>query len=257
MTSGFPRPPDSGSVHLWRGRAPTEVDHADLAVLAAAEQARFRAMVPTAGARYARSRSAVRRILGGYLGEPPESLVLDRMACPGCGSAEHGPPILVHPHSRLTFSLSRSGDNWLLAVSAGRLIGVDLEDAAAVDLDLVSPMVMASAELDAFQSLPDDRARRQLFLRAWTRKEAVLKAAGIGLVAPLQEIDVQPAVDGPVRVAHSSLSGAPGWTVQDVATGSAVVAALAWQADLPPAQISWPEPAISEAGWQQVAGRVS
>ncbi|WBQ08256.1 4'-phosphopantetheinyl transferase family protein [Kribbella sp. CA-293567] len=257
MTSRFPRPPDSGSVHLWRGRATAAADPAELAVLATAELARFRAMVPAAGARYAGSRAAVRRILAGYLDEEPGRLVLDRKACPGCGSADHGPPILASPHSPLTFSLSRSGNDWLLAVSADRLIGVDLEGADAVDLELVSPMVMTPAELTAFRTQLDEHGRRRLFLRAWTRKEAVLKAAGIGLVAPLREIDVQPAVDRPVTVAHDSLVGAPAWVVQDVATGSADLAALAWQADLPPAEISWPGTALSATGWQQLAAGVS
>ena len=251
-THGFPPPPTSGAVHLFRGRAPTEPDAADLAVLDTAELERFARMVPSAGAQFAGSRAAVRRILAGYVRDIPDRLGFGRRVCPGCGSAEHGPPQLIWPRTGLAFSLSRSDYDWLLAVTADRLIGVDIEGAAAVDFDRVAPMVMTPAELAALVAEPDDQARKALFLRCWTRKEAVLKASGIGLMAPLREIDVQPAWNGLVTVSHQAIVGAASWTVQDLPAGSRCVAALAVEADLPPVEISWPA-----VDWQQLAVGVS
>lgn len=218
-------------------------DPADLAVLAPSELERFEGMATVAGARFARSRAAVRRILAGYLDEAPGRLVLGRKVCPGCGSSEHGPPTVLAPETSLGFSLSRSGDSWLLAVADGVPIGVDLEEAAEVDLALVSRMVMTPAELSILRAETDVDRQRQLFLRAWTRKEAVLKAAGIGLVAPLGEIDVQPAADGPIVVAHESMAAAGEWLVQDVALGTTHRAALATPADQP-VRLCWQHLAV-------------
>jgi 4'-phosphopantetheinyl transferase len=247
-THGFPPPPTSGAVHLFRGRAPTEPDAADLAILDAAELERFARMVPTAGAQFAGSRAAVRRILAGYVRESPERLGFGRRRCPGCGSPDHGPPELTQPATGLAFSLSRSDDDWLVAVTADRLIGVDIEGAAAVDFDRVAPMVMTPAELAALRAEPDEQARKAVFLRCWTRKEAVLKASGIGLMAPLREIDVQPASSGLVTVSHEAVVGAASWSVRDVPAGPRCVAALAVQAGLAPIEISWPA-----VDWQQLA----
>jgi 4'-phosphopantetheinyl transferase len=238
-------------VHLFRGRAPTEPDQADLALLDAAELERFDRMVPAAGAQFAGSRAAVRRILAGYVRETPERLGFGRRVCPGCGSAEHGPPQLTWPRTGLAFSLSRSDYDWMLAVTKDRLVGVDIEGAAAVDFDRVAPLVMTPSELAALRAEPDDQARKAVFLRCWTRKEAVLKASGIGLLAPLREIDVQPASNGLVKVTHKAIVGAPAWSVQDLPAGSRCVAALAVEAGSP-AEISWPA-----VDWQQLAARAS
>ncbi|TDU87756.1 4'-phosphopantetheinyl transferase [Kribbella voronezhensis] len=249
---GFPPPPTSGAVHLFRGRAPTEPAAADLAILDAAELERFARMVPSAGAQFAGSRAAVRRILAGYVRETPGRLGFGRRSCPGCGSPDHGPPQLIRPATRLAFSLSRSDYDWLLAVTADRLVGVDIEGAAAVDFERVAPMVMTPAELAALRAEPEEQARKAVFLRCWTRKEAVLKASGIGLMAPLREIDVLPASSGLVTVSHEAIVGAASWSVQDLPAGSRCVAALAVQAGLPAVEISWPA-----VDWQQLAAVVS
>jgi 4'-phosphopantetheinyl transferase len=226
-------------VQLWRGRSPAVVDPADLAVLAASELQRFEGMVAVAGARFAGSRAAVRRILAGCLDVPPSRLVIGRKVCPGCGSSEHGPPAVIEPATTLEFSVSRSGDSWLVAVADGVPLGVDIEAAEAVDFELVSRLVMTPAELAALRSAAGEDARRSLFLRVWTRKEAVLKAAGIGLVAPLDQIDVQPTSAGPVHVTHENVV----WSVQNVELGTEHQAAVATPADQP-VELCWQHLAV-------------
>jgi 4'-phosphopantetheinyl transferase len=226
-------------LHLWRGRSPAVVAAADLAILAAPELQRFEGMLAAAGARFAGSRAAVRRILADCLEVEPSRLVIGRKACPGCGSSEHGPPVVLEPPTTLEFSVSRSGDSWLVAVTDGVPLGVDIEAADAVDFELVSRLVMTAAELAALRSAIGDEERRSLFLRVWTRKEAVLKAAGVGLVAPLDQIDVQPTSAGPVLVPHEGMV----WSVQNVELGTEHQAAVATPADRP-VELCWQHLAV-------------
>ncbi|MFT9821197.1 4'-phosphopantetheinyl transferase superfamily protein, partial [Lysinibacillus sp. NPDC056185] len=70
------------------------------------------------------------------------------------------------------------------------------------------------------------------FYRAWTRKEAVVKALGVGLAADLTTIGVTPGVPGPVQVRAAVCRGRPGtlWQVRDVPVPGRAFAALAHEA---------------------------
>lgn len=92
-----------------------------------------------------------------------------------------GKPSLVAT-SGLHFNLSHSQGVGLIALSADAEIGVDVE--------LVRPMDDASALADnhfdaaeraALAAIEPGAARDLAFFRCWTRKEACLKAAGVGL----------------------------------------------------------------------------
>jgi 4'-phosphopantetheinyl transferase len=81
--------------------------------------------------------------------------------CPRCGSTEHGRPFA---DGVVSLSLSHAGDVTLAATS-NRLVGIDHEPMGAV----LERSVVAH---------PSETADA---LRLWVRKEAVLKAAGLGL----------------------------------------------------------------------------
>lgn len=70
-------------------------------------------------------------------------------------------------------------------------IGVDIEvlDWRMPDTRAVARNVLSPVELDALDRSPRDELDA-LFLRAWTRKEAVLKAMGVGLSMPTTDFDV-------------------------------------------------------------------
>ncbi|MFF4119396.1 4'-phosphopantetheinyl transferase family protein [Streptomyces sp. NPDC001714] len=51
------------------------------------------------------------------------------------------------------------------------------------------------------------RAAPELFCRAWTRKEAVLKVCGVGIVAELRDLETRPAEAGPVTVEYGTGPG--------------------------------------------------
>ena len=97
--------------------------------------------------RWIAARWALRGTLGRYLGQPPAEIRL--LVC------EHGKPRLEEPTGRLAFNLSHSDRVALVAVAAGREVGIDVE-------------------------LIDGKHPRDFFAR-WTEREARVKCLGTGL----------------------------------------------------------------------------
>ncbi len=93
------------------------------------------------------------------------------------------------------FNLSHSGGWLALVLGDSPNLGIDIE--AGVRLgdgaDLV-PRVLHPLEAAAWRAAPD---RRSLFLRAWTRKEALLKAKGAGTLDDFPTIDTRLADETP------------------------------------------------------------
>ncbi len=96
----------------------------------------------------------------------------------------------------LDLSFAYAGSSVLIAVSQHRSIGIDAESSSArVDETLIRHALTAR-ELEELELLSPP-ARRGAFLRAWVRKEAVLKAAGVGLL--VEPAGVETGV-GPLRL---------------------------------------------------------
>jgi 4'-phosphopantetheinyl transferase len=230
MTAAHELLKDSEAVHIWYGRAPDELAPADTGPLSDGELRMVHRLPATAAARYAAAHAAVRRVLGEYLGAPPGDLLFGRQPCPRCAHPGHGRPRIDWPPTDLDFNLSRSGRQWALAVVVGRQVGVDLENDRPVDVDGASRFVMSASELAHIRAAPDEAARSRAFFRCWTRKEAVVKAIGVGIVTDLGQVDVQPAEDGPVLVRHTEPTGPDTWLVEDLPRIDGAFAALARQA---------------------------
>ncbi len=106
-----------------------------------------------------------------------------------CGEP-HGKPVLPGGPG---FSLTHAGDLVGVAVWPGGAVGLDVEQVRDVaDLASLTVHVHSPAEL-ARGGEPD----RAAFFRTWTRKEALLKATGDGLAAPMSAITL--GVDGAVE----------------------------------------------------------
>ncbi|MCJ0871770.1 4'-phosphopantetheinyl transferase superfamily protein [Streptomyces sp. AP-93] len=221
---------EADAVHIWQGRAPDEMDPADLLLLSDQELRVVERRSEQAGARYASAHAALRRILAGYLDVAPDAIRLGRRPCPRCEHPEHGRPRVDWPETGLDFNLSRSGPHWLLAVVAGRQVGVDIEDSRHLDLHGSSALVMSDSELERLAAAGSDEARSEVFFRCWTRKEAVVKACGVGIITDLRSIDVRLTERGPVTVTHVEPSGPDTWTVQDLPVAAPLFAAVAQEA---------------------------
>ncbi len=166
-----------------------------------------------------------RVVLGAHLGIDPSSVPLDR-SCDSC-PRPHGRPRLPWANGP-AFSVSHSDD--LVAVAfvpnPGVSVGVDVEPTRAartvMELDVFSPV-----ERLAIASLEPD-AQAALGLRAWVRKEAILKATGDGLRAPMRDLTVLHGdPTAPVRWTGRRRGGESIW-VRDLSwPGPSYVASLA------------------------------
>ncbi|MFJ4712042.1 4'-phosphopantetheinyl transferase family protein [Streptomyces sp. NPDC088785] len=218
------------AVHVWHGRVPDLPDPADVALLDANEHATFRRRSAPFDGHYAGAHAALRRVVADhYLGCPPAAVRFGRHPCPRCADPTHGRPRIVAPATRLDFSLSRSGPYWLLAVTAGGPVGIDIEQVTGrAGVDEAADVALSEGELGLLRGIGDEREREELFLRAWTRKEAVLKATGVGIVADLRDLDaLTPGGGGPLRIDHNEPRIGGSWEVYDLFVGSGLSAALA------------------------------
>jgi phosphopantetheinyl transferase len=130
---------------------------------------------------YLAAHAGARLILGHAVGRPPNDLQF--------GAAENGKPVLLGDPQEIDFSLSHA--RGAVAVAAARMpIGVDVEPFHEVDhLDSMIELVLA-AEEQAVMRKASKASRSRMFLRYWTLKEALLKAAGLGFAVPPNEVIV-------------------------------------------------------------------
>jgi 4'-phosphopantetheinyl transferase len=100
------------------------------------------------------------------------------------------PSLLVEEAFSLEFNVSHSGDMVLIAITRGRAVGVDVEKIRTdLDIESVAAQFFSANEYRVLASLSGP-TRYQAFFTCWTRKEAYLKARGVGLSLPLDQFDV-------------------------------------------------------------------
>jgi medium-chain acyl-[acyl-carrier-protein] hydrolase len=144
--------------------------------------------------RYIVGRCALRSLLGAYLDRQPNDVRL--------WYNSQGKPLLHRLPSDpdLQFNVAHSGDVALVAVALARPLGVDVERIRPdVDWRDLSSRYFSKTESAELQAMPAvDRPRA--FFAAWTRKEAYLKAHGVGLSLPLDQFSVSLAPGKPPRL---------------------------------------------------------
>lgn len=150
--------------------------------------------------RFVLGRALVRKSLGHYLTQAPESIAL--------AYTELGRPFFPHDDT-IHFSISHTKDLVALALTAGARIGIDLEAIKNhPDLFELAERIFSPVDLGKFQSLPAAE-KLAAFYRAWTRKEAYLKARGEGITDGLQQISVSLGAEASVPI-EDSRSPMPG-----------------------------------------------
>lgn len=169
-----PRALGPGELHLWSAALDRG---ADVALLTDEERARAeRFKMARVRDQYVAARAQLRVVLGRYLDIPPAEVALSYEAS--------GKPILHPRHGAdLYFNVSHSEALAVYAVTSGGRVGVDVECWRFIpDAEGLVGRFFTPRERDLFLGLPEGE-RQAAFFRAWTRKEAVLKALGLGVQA--------------------------------------------------------------------------
>lgn len=164
------------------------------------------------------ARAGLRLALGRHLDRDPRSLRFSW--------GPNGKPILDAMGERLPcFNLAHSDELCLIAVSERGAVGVDVEAIRERPRrDRLVETRLAPSEADEILRCSGDE-RTLAFYRCWTRKEAYLKALGIGLAGDLDGFAVSAS---PWPALLSTLDGdAEEWSLFDVAVGHAHAAAIA------------------------------
>lgn len=199
-----------------------------LSVLDAREQVqagRFR--FEQHGRRYIVAHAATRFILAAYLDVAARRLVFR------CNA--YGKPFLADGGAP-TFNLSHSAGTGLLAVSDGGAIGVDIEQCRPLMApDMIERFFSASERLSLATLAPDKKLAA--FFACWTRKEAYIKAKGLGLSLALDAFSVECDPDRPARLIDSAFApqDVAAFQFWDVPAADGFRAALAYCGDAAPA----------------------
>lgn len=142
---------------------------------------------------------------------------------------EKGKPALEESQrSLLSFNLAHSHGRVIYAFSRDRELGVDLEFMREdLGSDQIAERFFSASEIVALESLTPE-LRQQAFFECWTRKEAYIKALGVGLSMPLYEFDVSlaPGEAAALLRNHKEPAEVGRWTMRSIAVASGYVAAL-------------------------------
>ena len=170
--------------------------------------------------RFSTARGLLRMILSHYLSIPAAAVAITTNA--------HGKPQLAPSmYTELQFNLSHSGNRAVMAVCDNFSIGIDIEEVRPITED-VAGHFFSSRECAALNALPEEEFV-QGFYRCWTRKEAFVKALGMGLIHPLDSFDVTVTAGAPPKLER--LEGDPlageSWTLLDIEVPPGFAGALA------------------------------
>jgi 4'-phosphopantetheinyl transferase len=150
-------------------------------------------------ARFIARRARLREIIALHTGEAAHRLSFS--------DGPHGKPMLTN--GALQFSLSHSHGLIMVAIAPVE-IGCDIERIdPGLEWQPLAERFFSPGERRALRDLPEAQGRRAFF-DCWSRKEAYVKALGLGLSYPLDAFDVSVG-----REAH--LHAQTDWTLADAA----------------------------------------
>lgn len=207
--------PEGDTIHLWYLdfqtlsnplNANTNLDYRQLSVFQQRTSRRF----------------YLRLLLGAYLDIPGKDVLINRRI--------KGKPELESCQSagQLGFNVSRSGSAYLIGISNGATIGVDLEEAGrhAGRPLAVAERYFADAETRVLRQLPKDRLQ-EAFMRTWSCKEAVVKASGLGIANQLCRFTVDANPANPPGVLAMPDDDQEEWSLACVLPNETKIAAVA------------------------------
>jgi 4'-phosphopantetheinyl transferase len=209
-------------VRIWRVdlRQPAAwVAEAAAVLLEPDERERPASETPEASRRSRVTRAALRIALSRWCACSPSALGLIR--------GTHGKPTLTNtPVGPVHFNVSRSGDCCVIAVTGIGPIGVDVERVVAFpELEAIAGSRFGPPEAAAILRLRGER-RLRAFYNCWTRKEAYLKATGVGLTGGLAGVTVT-VDDANASILSLHDDDPDAWTLAALRPGPDLIGAVA------------------------------
>ncbi len=212
-------------VHLWRASLKNCAGAVKRFSAALAEDEHERALrygCQATRARFVVGRGLLRTVLARYLSQPAQEIRF-RLNSQGKPTLADPSPPLLH------FNVSHSHELVLIAVTRRGEVGIDVERIRPFANDLgLAERYFSAQECGLLRRLAPER-RTEAFFHAWTRKEACLKALGVGLSYGLDRVEVTIGPDDPVRLVR--LDGeeehAAPWSLLGLAPAPGYVGALA------------------------------
>ena len=221
-------PPDlsieHGAVHVWAWdfKCSEEELHRYMTLLSPEEQSRSRRFIfEKDSIRYAVSHAVLRILMGRYLGLQP---VLVRFTEDRFGKPRLAPELAT---CKLRFNLSHTNRVALLAIASDLEVGVDLEELGPIEVEIAEQYFSEREQAD-LRNLTEAEWLEG-FYNCWTRKEAILKAEGIGLNMRLDAFDVTLQPGNPVALLgfRASAGLTQHWHLEGLWPGLGFVGALA------------------------------
>lgn len=210
-------------VHVWRAEVDLPAERLQRLETLLSEEERERAdrfLVAPPRRRFVVGRGLLRALLGAYLDADPARLRFTY--------GPHGKPALFDD-SAISFNVSHSGDLVLGAFARRREVGVDVErfrpDFAGEE---IAQRFFSPREVAALRALPAE-SRLDGFFACWARKEAYIKARGLGLSLPLDRFHVALDPQRPAALlgADDDPDAAARWSLCALAPGVGYAGALA------------------------------
>lgn len=147
--------------------------------------------------RFTVARGVLRSLLGHYTRQRPEQLRFSY--------GPYGKPALAQPpdSAPLSFNLSHAGELAIFAFAWRRALGVDIAqiDPAVATMEIAARF-FAPDEYAQICALPQAE-RSVAFFRGWARKEAYIKARGVGLTMDLDSFAVTLGPHEPARLLYT------------------------------------------------------
>lgn len=167
------------------------------------------------------SHAALRILLGKYCNCAPKTIAYKYNA--------HRKPILAD-EQKIQFNLSHSRDLAIIAISKNHPIGIDIEYMQKKDIlcDLAQRF-FSPQEYAEYLSLPDAQ-KTAGFYNCWTRKEAFVKALGIGITCPLKSftVNMDPTKSAKVLLTDNNQGKTDQWKLFGFNPTTDYCAAVAW-----------------------------
>lgn len=203
--------PIENQAHVWKFHFSQNFEHIDVLeeLLSFDEKERARHYIFLKDRnRFILSRGILRLFCGHFLSIKPSDIIFKY--------GNYGKPYLHSCHSsKLQFNLSHSNDILLVCFTYNLYIGIDVEKTRSIsDWQNIANIVFSHREKQVLDLLPEEQKTRAFF-KAWTYKEAYIKALGNGLSIPLNQIEVSLEPDARSSIIASNIYTEKKFSIQE------------------------------------------